>query len=93
MLLHEVTGLDIGMPCQGADLEVVTRVANATKGLDATDIHEQGGTCQAQLHQGDQRVPSCQQLGILGLSEEPHGIRGRACDFVVELCGNHLAAS
>src|SRR5262249_46885538 len=56
---------------------------------DATDVDEQRRAREAQLHRGQERVPACEELGVVVASEQRDRVIDALGDLVVERRGDH----
>ncbi len=82
--------LEIVMPSECTDGDVVAAVAYVRQVAQPTDVDQHRRRRQPQLHQGQQRVTAGQQLGVLAvLPEQLHGVIGRLGPHVVEAGRDH----
>ena len=90
VLAQHVAVLDVVVTGEPTDRDVVARVAHVRQLGDAADVDEHRRGREAQLHQRQERVPACDQLGVVAVLGEQ---RDRAVDGVgarvVERGGDH----
>ena len=88
----QVAGLHIAVPGEGADGQHVTVLAHIGEVGQSTDVdHDRRGR-QPVLHERQQGVPTCQELGLVAvLGEEGEGVLGRGGQLVFECDRDHRA--
>ena len=80
------------MSGEGADGEVVARIAHIGKFCDAPDVEHDGRRRESELHERDQRMATGQQLGLVAvLGQQLQGVPGRLGPHVVERRRDHEA--
>jgi hypothetical protein len=80
------------VPGHGADDERVPVVADAAQLVHLAEVDQHGGEGQPQPQDGDEALPTGEDLGVLtGLAEGADGLRERRRGDVVEVGGDHSA--
>src|SRR5690606_8737823 len=88
---EELAGREVVVAGERADRDVAALVADVGEVGEPPDVDEQGRPCEAELHEREERVPSGEQLRILGLAEQPDRVVDRGRDLVVEGARDHCA--
>ena len=89
---EQVVGLDVAVPGERADRDVVAGVADVGEVAHPTDVDEHRRRRQPQLHQRQQRHAAGQQLGVVAVLDELRDRAvGRLGTHVVERGGDHFA--
>ena len=93
VLGEQVGVLDVVVPGERADGDVVAVLADVAQVAEAADVDEHARLRQAQLHQRQQAVAAGDQLGLVAvLAEQADGLLGGAGPDVVEGGGDHAGA-
>src|SRR5439155_27136855 len=93
VLLHERVVLDVVMSSHPPDRQLVARVPHVSQLVDASDVHEQSGSREAQPQQGNQRMAPGEDLCVLTRAEQLDGVLDGLGDLVVERRRDHVLAS
>ena len=73
----------------GADGDPVALLLDVRELGDAADVDEERRPGEAELHERQEGMTAGQDLGVLGLTEQPDRIVDRRRDLVVEGSRNH----
>ena len=83
-------GLQLVVPGCGANGYHVTLDADVGEISQVADVNEMRGHCQAQLHQGQQRMATSKKLGLVAVvAERGECLLDRSGADVVERCRDH----
>ena len=87
---QHIIGLNVVVEGERANRDVVAGVANVRQLRNATDVDEDGGSRQPELHEGQERHASGEQFGIVAVLRELRDcVISRLSSHVVERGGNH----
>ena len=90
MGVQHVGDLEVPVPGEGADGDVVAGVADVGEIAQAADVDQHRRRRQPQLHEREQRVAAGEQLGVVAvLTEQADRLVGRVGPLVVERGRDH----
>ena len=90
LMAQDVADLEVTVAGQGADHHVVAVLADVRQVRQAADVDQEGRGGQPELHQRQQRVTPCQQLGIIAvLAQEAHRLVDGLGPLIFERRWNH----
>ena len=90
MLGEQRRRLDVAVPRERTDGDVVAGVADVREVGDPADVDEHGRLSEAQLHQRQQAVPAGKKLGVVAvLAGEADRLLGARRPDIVERGGDH----
>ena len=84
---------EIAMTSECADRDVIARIVDVTKVIEAADIDEHRWRGEPQLHEREERMAAGQELGFVAMLGQrgDRGVDGVSAE-VLERCGNHFEA-
>src|SRR6202011_904588 len=84
--------LEVAVPGERADRDVVALVAYVRQIAHAPDVDQHRGCCQPELHERQQRHTTGEELGVFAvLADERDRLGRRTRAYIVERGGDHLA--